>query len=167
MGKQTGFAASEYVSTVRDTVAQDLSGTGRALYEIGNDSVDNLFKDGVAEAVGMPWLGVTGAYGNTYREATLNGGTPEQSHFLGTANLGWNLLQETADDQSGATSMTGRVIEELVTETTRNLAGNIWQDTWNNQPEYTRRVENLVQAGMSRESAEEYVRYQMMLERIG
>lgn len=162
-----GFAASEYVSTVRDTVAQDLSGTGRALYEIGNDTVDNLFKDGVAEAVGMPWLGVTGAYGNTYREATLNGGTPEQSHFLGTANLGWALLQESADDQSSSMSMAGRVKEELIAETTEKQAGNIWKDIWKNQPEYARRVALLIQEGVPQEAAAEQVLYQMMLERIG
>ena len=159
-----GFWASEYVDTTRDTVSSKLNGGAKVAYQVGNDTVDGLLKDEVGELVGMPWLAVTGAYGDKARKAIMYGGSAEQSNALGLGSLGiagvkegLNRIVNQPKTWQGKALRTGaQSLGEYILKEARKAA-------LNNQPEYTWWVDKLVREGMDREKAEEQAYYQMVL----
>lgn len=163
-----GFWASEYVDTTRDTVSSKLNGAAKVAYQVGNDTVDGLLKDEVGELVGMPWLAVTGAYGEKARKAIIYGGTSEQSNLLGTAKLTEAAVKNAVNNLTNQPeTWYGKVFQAGMQATIDQTFKQARQIALNNHPEYVRRVEELMRSGMDLSRAREQALYQMMLERNG
>ncbi len=64
-------------------------------------------------------------------------------------------------------TLQGKVFRNGIQSATEYAIEQIKQESLNNKPEYTWRVEKLMREGMDREKAEEQAIFQMLVERIG
>ena len=116
----------------------------------------------------MPWLAVTGEYGEKARKAVEYGGTTEQSNALGLGSLGVAGAKEVVSEMLDQTTQyPAKAISAGVKAAIEYGGKQKKQAMLYEQTEYARRVNELIKDGMERKDAEEQAYYQMLLGRRG
>ncbi len=160
-----GYALSAYTESLRGTVEKNLGGIGGTIYNIANNTVDDIGKATVSAVTGLP-LNYAGTTGEATRKAAIHGATPDRAFAIGLGDTADNVMIDTVllgnpDDYRSTT-----LFDNAKNSIRQSAIDKVYESMPNNDIRYSQLVDSLIQQGLSEDEAKEAAYYHLIYGKI-